>query len=76
MMKLNVEKVNLKVWVDLTGEVLNSQLSDTWKAEHSAGEHFHDGNQNIYVNCELYGTCHRCDNYIMIIFITCYHIYE
>ena len=35
MMKLNVEKVNLKVWVDLTGEVLNSQLSETWKAKRS-----------------------------------------
>ena len=42
MMKLNVEKVNLKVWVDLTGEVLNSQLSETWKAEHSVKEHFPD----------------------------------
>ena len=49
MMKLNVEKVNLKVWVDLTGKVLNSQLSETWKAEHSAGERFHHWNQNIYV---------------------------
>ena len=65
MMKLNVEKVNLKVWVDLTGEVLNSQLSETRKAEHSARQHFHDGNQdiyaiyignqNIFVKCELYG---------------------
>ena len=42
MMKLNVEKVNLKVWVDLTGEVLNSQLSKTRKAEHSVKEHFPD----------------------------------
>ena len=49
MMKLNVEKVNLKVWVDLTGEVLNSQLSETWKAEHSAREYFHDGTQNVYM---------------------------
>ena len=49
MMKLNLEKVNLKVWVDLTGEVLNSQLSETWKAEHSAGEYFHDGTQNTYM---------------------------
>ena len=35
MMKLNVEKVNLKVWVDLTGEVLNSQLTKAWQAKHS-----------------------------------------
>ena len=42
MMKQNVEKVNLKVWVDLTGEVLNSQLSKTRKAEHSVKEHFPD----------------------------------
>ena len=49
MLKFNLEKVDLKVWVDLTGEVLNSQLSETWKAEHSAREYFHDGTQNTYM---------------------------